>query len=103
MVGAANATVQQMKTVWTDATEAELYARLGVTPMIGKNDSGMTTTQADAQKVLSFAQSHHIASIGFWSAGRDNGGCPNGQISPTCSGISQSTWEFTNLFKGYSG
>ncbi|MFI9597325.1 hypothetical protein [Nonomuraea sp. NPDC052265] len=41
--------------------------------------------------------------VGFWSAARDNGGCPNGQVSPTCSGISQSSYEFTNIFKGFTG
>jgi chitinase len=103
MVSAAKATEGQMKAIWTGKTDAQLYAMLGVTPMIGRNDSGMTTTQADANKVLSFARSNHIASIGFWSLGRDNGGCPSGGVSPTCSGISQSAWEFTDIFKGYAG
>ncbi|GGO87966.1 chitinase [Wenjunlia tyrosinilytica] len=103
MVSAARATVGQLRTVWTGKSDAQLYRMLGVTPMIGRNDSGMTTTQADARKVLSFAKANHIASIGLWSAGRDNGGCPGGGVSPTCSGISQSNWEFTNILKGYTG
>lgn len=103
MVSAADATVQQMKTVWPGESDSSLYGRLGVTPMIGENDSGMTTTQADAEKLLAFARSNHIASIGFWSLGRDNGGCAGGGVSPTCSGISQSDFEFTDIFKGYTG
>ncbi|GLZ75256.1 hypothetical protein Afil01_00630 [Actinorhabdospora filicis] len=103
MISAANATIAQMKTIWPGKSDAQIKAQLGVTPMIGRNDTGMTTTQSHARALLSWAQSSHIGFIGFWSAGRDNGGCPNGGVSPTCSGISQSLYEFTNIFKGFTG
>lgn len=93
----------RMKGGWPARSDAQLRRALGVTPMIGKNDTGMTTTQADARKLLTWASSNHIGFVGFWSAARDNGGCPNGQVSPTCSGISQSGYEFTNIFKGFTG
>ncbi|NRQ39778.1 chitinase [Nonomuraea sp. NN258] len=103
MIAAAQATLNQMKGVWPGKTDAQLKRLLGVTPMIGKNDTGMTTTQSDARKLLTWANANHIGFIGFWSVARDNGGCPNGQVSPTCSGISQSTYEFSNIFKGFTG
>ncbi|MER7206516.1 fibronectin type III domain-containing protein [Streptosporangium sp. NPDC000239] len=103
LISAAQATLNQMKGVWPAKTDAQLKKMLGLTPMIGKNDTGSTTTQADARSLLNWANSNHVAYIGFWSAGRDNGGCPNGQVSPTCSGISQSPWEFTTIFKGFTG
>jgi hypothetical protein len=103
LISAANATLGQMKQIWTGKSDAELKRMLGLTPMIGKNDTGPTTTQAIARQVLSYAQSNHVGYIGFWSVGRDNGGCANGSVSPTCSGISQSTYEFTNIFKGFTG
>jgi hypothetical protein len=103
MVAAANATLGQMRTIWPSKSDAQLKASLGLTPMIGRNDTGMTTTQADARKVLDYARANHVGRIAFWSAGRDNGSCAGGGVSPTCSGISQSTWEFTNLFKVYTG
>lgn len=53
--------------------------------------------------MLSYAQANHVGSIGFWSVGRDNGGCPNGSVSPTCSGIGQGTYEFTDIFKSFTG
>ncbi|MBB2910112.1 hypothetical protein FHS43_001358 [Streptosporangium becharense] len=102
MIAAARATLAQMKTVWPARTDAQLRKRLGLTPMIGRNDTGMTTTQADARKLRDWAGANGIGFIGFWSAGRDNGGCPTGQVSPTCSGIFQSAWEFTNIFKGFT-
>ena len=103
MIAAANATLRQMKGVWPGKSDAELKAMLGVTPMIGRNDTGMVTTQAHARKLLSFAQSNRIGFIGFWSVGRDNGRCSGGGVSPTCSGIGQSDYEFTNIFKSYAG
>jgi chitinase len=103
LISAANATLGQMRQIWPGKSDADLKRMLGLTPMIGKNDTGPTTTQTVAQQVLSYAQSNHVGYIGFWSVGRDNGGCPNGTVSPTCSGISQSTYEFTNIFKVFTG
>jgi chitinase len=103
IISAANATLGQMRQIWPSKSDADLKRMLGLTPMIGKNDTGPTTTQAIARQVLSYAQSNHVGSIGFWSVGRDNGGCPNGSVVATCSGISQSTYEFTNIFKGFTG
>ncbi|WP_063765431.1 carbohydrate binding domain-containing protein [Nonomuraea candida] len=103
MIAAAQATLGQMKGVWPAKSDAQLKRMLGVTPMIGKNDTGMTTTQADARKLLAWANANRIGFIGFWSVGRDNGGCPDGRVSPTCSGIAQSSHEFTNIFKGFTG
>ncbi|WP_203863777.1 chitinase, partial [Planobispora rosea] len=102
MINAAQATLGQMRTVWPSKTDAQLKKLLGLTPMIGKNDTGMTTTQADARKLLAWANANHVGFIGFWSSGRDNGGCPDGRVSPTCSGVAQSAWEFTNIFKGFT-
>ncbi|VVJ23826.1 Chitinase (EC [Amycolatopsis camponoti] len=103
LVSAANATLGQLKTIWPSKSDAEVKALLGLTPMIGRNDTGPVTDQAAARQLLSFAQANHVASIGFWSAGRDNGGCPGGGAVATCSGISQSLYEFTNIFKAYTG
>ncbi|MGW4798891.1 KR domain-containing protein [Nonomuraea sp. NPDC004297] len=103
MIAAAQATLGQMKGVWPAKTDAQLRRMFGVIPMIGKNDTGMTTTQADARKLLAWANTNHIGFVGFWSAARDNGGCPDGRVSPTCSGIAQSNYEFTGVFKGFTG
>jgi hypothetical protein len=103
IISAANATVGQMKQIWPSKSDAQIKALLGLTPMIGRNDTGPTTDQAVARQILAYAQQNHVASIGFWSVGRDNGNCPGGGVSPTCSGISQSLYEFTNIFKAYGG
>ncbi len=92
-----------MKQIWPSKSDTQIKALLGLTPMIGKNDTGPITDQAVARQILSYAQQNHVNSIGFWSVGRDNGNCPGGGVSPTCSGVSQSLYEFTNIFKAYGG
>jgi chitinase len=77
-------------------------SQLGITPMIGANDTRPETfTIQDAQEVVSWSRSNGVSLLGFWSVGRDNGGCPNGTVSPSCSGISQSTWQFSSIFRGF--
>src|SRR5689334_22138495 len=81
---------------------AGLSASIGVTPMIGVNDTNTEIFQlSDAQSLLNFANANsYITRIAMWSVARDNGGCPNqGFASPTCSGISQSNWAFSNILK----
>lgn len=91
-VAAASAALCQMKSLGLDAS-------VGITPMIGVNDSaGEIFTLDDARTVLAYAQaSSKVALLSFWSIGRDNGSC-SANVSPTCSGISQGDWEFSRLF-----
>ena len=83
---------------------AGLTASIGVTPMIGINDTNTEIFQlSDATSLLNFANANsYISRIAMWSVARDNGGCPNqGFASPTCSGISQANWAFANIFKPF--
>ncbi len=80
------------------------YGMLGVTPMIGQNDSsGEIFTLADASTVESYAASHGIAWTSFWSEGRDNGGCSGStSASSSCSGLTQNTGQFTQIFQAFT-
>ena len=97
-ISAAENTLSQMKAVNGSYT----YANVGITPMIGVNDDGSTFTLADASSVASWASGNGIGRLAFWSVDRDQA-CPGGNggaASPTCSGISQSTGQFTSAFTG---
>lgn len=83
---------------------AGLTASIGVTPMIGINDVNTEIFQlSDATMLLNFANANsYITRLSMWSVSRDNGSCPNqGFASPVCSGISQSNWAFSNIFKPF--
>jgi len=80
-----------------------LKALIGITPMIGLNDSaGETFTLDDAKVVVNYAldNSTTVALVSFWSIGRDNGSC-FGKVSPFCSGIPQAEWGFTRIFQKF--
>ena len=83
---------------------AGLTASIGVTPMIGINDTNTEIFQlSDATSLLNFANANsYISRIAMWSVARDNGSCAGqGFASPVCSGISQANWAFANIFKPF--
>jgi hypothetical protein len=73
------------------------YGRLGLTVMVGANDTaGETFTLADARTVSAFATGHGVGGLSMWSLGRDRP-CPRGSAAgaqPTCSGVAQSPLAF---------
>jgi hypothetical protein len=95
-VAAASGSACQLKSLG-------MKARIGITPMIGVNDSeGETFTLEDAQIVVNYAlaNSNSVALLAFWSVGRDNGGC-SAAVSPLCSGIAQPDWAFARIFQKF--
>ena len=103
VIAAANATLAQLAQIWPERSDPQRRRMLGVTPMIGRNFNGRIFQIEDGNQLVAWANSNHIGQLGFWSVGRDNGGCPGGGVSPTCSSIAQSSYQFTNIFKGFSG
>jgi hypothetical protein len=84
-------------------TSAQLWAMVGVTPMIGINDDNKEIfTTADATKVVSFANANGLGRLAFWSANRDQP-CPSPTqwTSNTCSGVSAAQWAFSKAFEAF--
>lgn len=100
MLGAAEAAHAQIASAW-HVNSAEAYRRLGLTVMLGRNDTGSITTLADAEAVREYGRSHGIAALGMWSLARDNGNCP-GRVAATdeCSGIAQQPGQFAAALSG---
>ena len=108
-IDAANALYSELQTLFQSQntsppkSSSQLWSMVGITPMIGQNDSqGEIFSLDDAKQVLAFAQQNQIGELSFWAGARDNGGCA-GQptASPTCSGISQGDYAFINTFKAF--
>ena len=97
-ISAAQGTLNQMKAVNGSYT----FANVGLTPMIGVNDDRSTFTLADASSVTSWANSNGLGRLAFWSVSRDQA-CPGGNggaAQATCSGVAESTGQFTHTFTG---
>jgi hypothetical protein len=95
---------QAAQNTHNQVTAAGLSSKIGVTPMVGINDTNTEIFQlTDANTLLNFAASNtYITRMAFWSVARDNGGCPNqGFASPTCSGITQSNFQFSKTFEAF--
>ncbi|MGW0945488.1 fibronectin type III domain-containing protein [Streptomyces sp. NPDC002623] len=84
---------------WDDATA---YAHIGISGMNGLSDQQENTTPAIWTSIRDWANGHHIARLAFWAVNRDRP-CPGGGVVSNCSGISQSTWQFTSITAGFTG
>jgi hypothetical protein len=86
------------------STRTQTGDPIGVTPMIGVNDTSTEIfTISNASSFVSWAKGQsYINRLAFWSLSRDNGGCAGQTFaSPTCSGVSQSMWQFSGIFAGF--
>src|SRR5262249_9945803 len=77
---------------------------IGITPMIGVNDTNTEVfTLANATDLMNWAKGQSfINRLAFSSLARDNGGCPGQTFaSPTCSGLTQTNFQFSSIFVGF--
>jgi chitinase len=82
--------------------DAEIWAKLGATPMIGQNDvPGEVFTLDDASVLNAFAQQKHLGRLSAWSLDRDRSCGPNyldlTTVSNLCSGVDQGDTTFAGL------
>jgi hypothetical protein len=100
-VQAAQATHDQLGSIYTGRSDAQLWAMVGVTPMLGQNDDHSVFDQGDAQQLVTFAGQHHVGGLGFWEETRDRNAC-NGALYQ-CTNIPQQPYEFSKIFAQYTG
>lgn len=107
---AADGLVATLHRLYPRRSTAQLWGMVGITEMIGVDDYGSggetgpeeVFTLADATTVTSWARAKNIAELSFWALGRDNGGCPGVPGSDTCSGVAQSTWQYTGIMRPFT-
>jgi hypothetical protein len=102
---AATGLHDQLAGLYPSKTDAQLWGMVGVTEMPGIDDFGAaeTFTTANATTVYNWAVSKGINTLSFWALQRDNGGCPGQGGSDSCSGTTQSTWQFSHTFEPFTG
>ncbi|MFJ7199445.1 MULTISPECIES: chitinase [unclassified Streptomyces] len=101
-VGALDGLKSAVKSAYRYSDDAA-YRHIGVSSMNGKTDEpDETVTTKDFRTILGYAQQHHIARFAFWSVNRDRS-CGSGSDGDTCSGVSQSPYEFTKIVVQYKG
>ena len=102
---AATGLHDQLAQLYPSKTDAQLWAMVGVTEMPGIDDFGAaeTFTTDNATTVYNWAVAKGINTLSFWALQRDNGGCPGTGGSDSCSGTTQSTWQFSHTFEPFTG
>lgn len=95
-VSAVPGTLKQLKAVWPAST----YANLGITPMIGQNDtSSEVFTYDDAETLVQFARANGVRRLAFWSLNRDQACGPDDTLD-SCSGLRQDPLDYTDALRG---
>lgn len=101
-ISAVKATGTQISSAFGNATGAALYAHIGVTPMIGQNDSaGEFFSLSNVSSLKQWAKNNGLGWVGWWSANRDKA-CSGGArvASATCSGDTAAQWSYAKAFLG---
>jgi hypothetical protein len=105
-IQAGTSTRNQLATLYPAKTDAQLWAMVGVTPMIGQNDiAGEVFTTTDATQLTDFARTNHLGRLAMWSANRDVQ-CSQGvktSVDNLCSGVLQSPNQFAATFGQFTG
>ena len=95
-INAATATFNQIKPIFGGKTDAQLWAMIGVTPMIGVNDTQSEVfRQADATQLTTFAQQKGLGLLSYWALQRD---MPGGSDFNDFSLVNTKAYEFYKIF-----
>ena len=104
-INALNGLHAQLAQLLPSKTSAQIWAIEGATIMNGLDDypkKTESTSLADAQQILNFANANGMSNLSMWAIQRDNGGCPGNTGSNSCSGIVQNTWDFSHLLNPFT-
>ncbi|MBE2184771.1 MAG: chitinase [Anaerolineae bacterium] len=99
-IQAAESLHAQLSELYPDLSSEEVWARIGLTPMIGLNDvRPQVFTLDDAELITDFVIENGIRLTAMWSVGRDKSCSTNmALVSDTCSGIVQEDFAFSTIF-----
>jgi hypothetical protein len=99
-IRAANSVFEQLKVLYPQKEDADLWAMIGLTPMIGLNDVVPEVfTLADAEQVTAFAQTNGIRRLSMWAMSRDQSCVSDAEVvSIKCSGVKQEPFAFSSIF-----
>jgi chitinase len=89
-------------------SSTQVWNHLGTTVEIGQNDTaGEQFTVDDARALTTFAEANHLGRVSMWSINRDaqcgSAFAEVGVESNTCSGVKQTSQEFSKIFAKLNG
>jgi len=96
-------TMYQLQGLYPSLTHAQVAAMVGITPMIGVNNTKSEIFQlTDAQYLEPEALNQGVGLLTFWSGARDVACARTGSVKPNCSGVVQTQWEYSGIFQTFN-
>ncbi|MFI5493428.1 cellulose binding domain-containing protein [Actinoplanes sp. NPDC051859] len=99
-IQAVRSTKDQVKSIY-GIGDAAAFRKVGVTPMLGKNDDNGTFDQSDAKDLLAAANRDKLGFVSFWEVNRDRNACSGALFQ--CTNVPQTPFEFSKIFAGFRG
>ncbi|MEO5970961.1 MAG: hypothetical protein ABIQ95_13615 [Bdellovibrionia bacterium] len=93
-VSASEALAKQLAASYPSLSSAQIYAMIGICPMIGTNDDKTVFSPADATTVANYAASKGIGLLTYWAFQRDQVG--KGDLNDY-SGYNTSNFQYYNI------
>ncbi|RQP23468.1 hypothetical protein DZC73_15025 [Albitalea terrae] len=98
-IQAAQATAQQLTSVYSGKSATQLLSMVGITPMIGHNDDAGVFTLSHAKAVATFAKGNGIPLLAYWDFQRD----APGASGDTGSGSNTANFQYFKAFAAAEG
>ncbi|PZE39419.1 cellulose binding domain-containing protein [Curtobacterium sp. MCPF17_031] len=94
---AALATASQLATIpaYAALSAPARLSMIGITPMVGLNDTGEVFTRTDAQDLAAWSVANGIEVLSYWEATRDQP-CDPSIGAYMCSGVRDAQWSFAH-------
>ncbi|WP_420362112.1 cellulose binding domain-containing protein [Curtobacterium aetherium] len=94
---AALATADQLATIpaYAGLSARERLGRVGITPMVGLNDTGEVFTRTDAEHLAAWSVANGVEVLSYWEATRDQP-CNPSIGAYMCSGVAEAPWSFAH-------
>lgn len=107
-VQAADSLFAQLTRAYVDGgfskTSAQIWKKVGLTPMIGQNDVvNEVFYLSDATTLYNYSTSNNTGLISMWSINRDKPCANSTDPLYSCTHITQNPFDFTNIFRGNNG
>ena len=101
VTGSATAAHGQLQRLYRQS-DAQVWQRMGLTPIIGVAGVGAQFRPPDAQELVSWATAHGLGRLSMWSVTRDTPCTADTSVtSDTCSGLDEDGGVFTKIFRGF--
>lgn len=91
-VGALNGMHRQIRSIWTEWDDSQVWRRIGVCPMFGRNNNGKVFTLENMHQLSRFAADRTIGCLSGWDATRDMNGT---------TGATQEPYAFSKIIARY--